>query len=90
VAKPLRLGWYFTTISSFAPNPPVASTTAFAFNVYSFPSLSTALTPVTFPSLSFKISVALLLSLTSMLSFSTSFFKTSTIIGPTGAPPFGL
>ncbi|MNO97647.1 hypothetical protein D3C76_893640 [compost metagenome] len=90
VANPFKFALYDTIISSFAPKPPAVSITAFVFIVYSFPSLSVALTPDTFPSLSNTISVALFHNLISTFSLSAASFNVFTMLAPAAAPPVGL
>ncbi len=99
IPSPVAPGWFVVpnpansllssvTISELAEKPPVAIITALASIVMMFPSLSLAVIPFTILS-SYKISVASVLSKISIFSFSIFSFNTSTIWGPTGAPPVG-
>ena len=87
--KPFNFGLYFSTILALAPNPPVATITAFALIVYSLPSISLTFTP-TILFLTFTNAIALVPFLISIFSFSAVLESADTIFGPTAAPPVGL
>ena len=75
VGKPFSCGQYFVTISMFAPKPPVAITTAFAFSWYVLPSRFSTFTPHTL-SPSIMSPVTLLLVRISTFSDSEASFST--------------
>ena len=62
VMKPFSSGLYLTTMSRFAPKPPVVSTTALAFTVTVSPVEPVALMPTAAPLASVRISLAVVFS----------------------------
>ena len=72
-----------------APNPPVATITAFALIIYSSPLASLTFTPDILLLFLTK-AIAFVPFLISILSFSATFESAVIIFGPTAEPPVGL
>ena len=87
--KPFNFGLYFSTILGLAPNPPVATITAFALITYSSPLASLTFTP-TILLLFLTKAIAFVPFLISILSFSAVLASPLTTTGPTATPPVGL